>query len=123
MSDREPALDAHQHQAEHLHIRPIVELAQALEGILPAVRALATGGAADLVESPSMYAEAPPPWLEEPECMVCIRVATDDPNGGCEYLDLEELGQVAESAAALREPWLLLAGPDAFNWRPYVRGE
>jgi hypothetical protein len=101
----------------------IGSLVDALEGILPALHSIASGGTPRLTRCASTYAEAPPPWVEVDECMYGIRVRRSDPVEGEEYLNLDELGFVVDALAHLRETWLLKAGPEAFAWKKFKDSE
>jgi len=85
-------------------------LAYALEGILPAIRAIADGAEPRLEDFPSSYDDPTPPWLEEDESLVCLVVTAKDLAIGGSILSFDEMKTAADGLLALREYWIMRTG-------------
>ena len=85
-------------------------LAYALEGILPAIRAIADGAEPRLEDFPSSYGEPLPPWFEEDESTVGLVVTSKDPEIGDLILSFDTIKAAADGLLALREYWIMRTG-------------
>lgn len=80
------------------------DLLDALEGICPAIEAIAEGGAPYLEERESTYAE-PPIGDADDEHLIHLRVPVDGSIRRDEFLDFGELRLVIDLLTALRVRW------------------
>ncbi len=80
-------------------------LLDALQGMVPAIEAIANGGACFLEGCPSMYGE-PPSSEEDDEHLIHLRIGSCGSTNRDPFLDFGELDLAIRGLEAIRARWL-----------------